>query len=257
MRYGAMDYLLPASDEAAQLGLARDLGFSGVEIGLTRVALREPGAPRVGRLRAAMQQTGVVIPSLCLGEHNNGGLGSADDTVAAAAHEDVLQAVTWAADLGAPVILVPFFFGGDIADPDSFARAAAAFRELCPIAERSGVTLCYEGTLPAARIQELARAVGSPAFGCYFDLANVVWLGMDTPTEIRGLGGLIRQVHMKESKVGPGDVRPGQGRVNYPGSAEALREIGYQGWVVLETPAGTREDVAADLSFTRRLFEQA
>jgi sugar phosphate isomerase/epimerase len=116
------------------------------------------------------------------------------------------------------------------------------------------VTLCYEGTLPAARIHELANAIGSPAFGCYFDLANVVWLGMDTSTEIRELGGLIRQVHMKESLVGPGDVRPGAGRVNYVGSVEALREIGYQGWVVLETPNGTIAEVAEDFAFTRRVF---
>jgi sugar phosphate isomerase/epimerase len=257
MRYGAMDYLLPAADEVAQLRMARELGLSGVEVGLTRAALQEPGAPRLARLLAAARETGVAIPSLCLGEHNNGGLGSADPQVASAARADVLQAIAWAADLGAPVILVPFFFGGDIADPASFARAADAFRDLCPVAERRGVALCYEGTLPAARIQDLARAVGSPAFGCYFDLANVVWLGMDTPTEIRGLGGLIRQVHMKESLVGPGDVRPGQGRVNYPGSAAALREVGYNGWVVLETPGGTPEEVAGDLAFTKRLFEQA
>ncbi len=256
MRYGAMDHLLPAFDEIGQFALARELGFSGVEVGLTRAFLREPGAPRLGRLKAAQSQIGISIQSLGLGEHNNSGLGSADPQVAAAAYEDVLQAIAWAAELGASVILVPFFFGGDIIEPDPFERAAAAFRELCPIAQQHNITLCYEGTLPAARIHALANIIGSSAFACYFDLANVVWLGMDTPTEIRGLGGLIRQVHMKETLVDPGDVRPGAGRVNYPGSVEALREIGYQGWIVLETPGGTIAEVAEDFAFTRRLFDR-
>lgn len=252
-----MDYLLPAIDEITQFEQARALGFAGIEVGLSRAALREPGAPRIARLKAASAQTGVAIPSLVLGEHNNGGLGSADPQVASAAYEDVQQAIVWASELGAPVILVPFFFGGDIIEPAAFDRAAAAFQTLCPLAEQRNVTLCYEGTLPAARIQALAGLVGSGAFGCYFDLANVVWLGMDTPTEIRGLGALIRQVHMKETKVGPGDVHPGEGRVNYVGSVAALREVGYDGWLVLETPAGTPEQVAADFAFTRRLFDSA
>lgn len=254
IQFGAMDYLLPPADAQEQFALARQLGFAGVEVGLTRAALRAEGAPRLAALCAAMQSTGARIPSLVLGEHNDGGIGSADAAVADAAAEDIREAILWADALGAPIILVPFFFAGAIDDPAASDRAAAFFRQLCPLAEARGVTLAYEGTLPAARIHALAASIDSPAFGCYFDLANVVWLGMDTPTEIRALGTLIRQVHMKESLVGPGDVRPGQGRVNYAGSAAALQEIGYQGWVVLETPSGTPEEVQEDLAFTRRVF---
>src|SRR3712207_8306252 len=100
----------------------------------------------------------------------------------------------------------------------------------------------------------MAEQVNSPAFGCYFDLANVVWRGMDTATEIRALGDLIAQVHMKDSRVGAGDVHPGLGRVDYAESAKALREIGYAGWIVLETPKAPPDLVARDISFTQRWF---
>ena len=102
----------------------------------------------------------------------------------------------------------------------------------------------------------ISRILRSPAFGCYFDLANVVWRGMDTATEIAGLGGLIRQVHIKDTLVGSGDCQPGLGRVDFASSAAALRAIGYDSWLVLETPVAPPEVVARDISFTRSWFPE-
>jgi sugar phosphate isomerase/epimerase len=79
---------------------------------------------------------------------------------------------------------------------------------------------------------------------------------MDTATEIARLGGLIRQVHMKDTLVGSGDCQPGLGRVDFASSAAALQAIGYDGWLVLETPAAPPEVVARDISFTRSWFPE-
>jgi sugar phosphate isomerase/epimerase len=54
--------------------------------------------------------------------------------------------------------------------------------------------------------------------------------------------------------VRPGDVRPGGGRVDFSECASALGEIGYDGWLTLETPTGPPPLVARDLSFTRTTF---
>ena len=98
------------------------------------------------------------------------------------------------------------------------------------------MTLCYEGTLPAAEILSLAARVGSDAFGCYFDLANpLAKRGLDVPSEIRALGALVRRVHVKDTRVLSGDCRPGTGRVDFEECARALSEIGYDGWLTLET----------------------
>ena len=126
-----------------------------------------------------------------------------------AAAEDVRLAVARAAELGADVVLVPFFLRGELVGEDAFDRCAVAFASLCPVAAARGVTLCFEGLLPAREIRHLAERVGSSGFGCYFDLANPLRRGLDSPTELRALGGLIRRVHVKELRVAPGDVRPG------------------------------------------------
>jgi sugar phosphate isomerase/epimerase len=139
-------------------------------------------------------------------------------------------------------------------DDSDLDRAAAALQSLCRLAGERGVMLCYEGTLPASRILALSNRVESRAFGCYFDLANAVVRGLDTATEIRALGALVRRVHFKDTRVGPGDCAPGLGRVDFGESYQALREIGYDGWLVLETPPGPPELVARDLAFARSVF---
>ena len=174
--------------------------------------------------------------------------------MAGAAFEDVRTAIAWAAELGAGVILVPFFMRGELEGDAGFARCVDAFASLCPVAADQGVTLCFEGLLPAREIRLLAERVASPAFGCYFDLANPLRRGLDSPTELRVLGELVKRVHVKDIRVASGDVHPGLGLVDFGECARALDEIGYDGWITLETPPGPPPLVGRDLSFTSSTF---
>ncbi len=245
-----MDPVLEPSAGGRVFDLARRLTFAGVELVVHRdeLASRE----RLEQLRAEKAEAGLEVPALVLAEHSDlGGIADADPDVAARARRDIERAIAWAIELETGAILVPFFGLAELRGEDDLERAARAFRDVCPAAEEAGVVLCYEGTLPAGAIQQLAGRVASQAFGCYFDLANVVARGLDTATEIRALGPLIRRVHFKDIRATVGDCRPGFGRVDFDESARALDEIGYNGWIVLETPPGPRELVARDLSFAR------
>jgi sugar phosphate isomerase/epimerase len=253
MKAGVMDPVVGAGDEEQTFGRAKRLGFAGVEVVVSREDLRSPA--RLESLRRASADTGLAVPSLVLGElSDQGGIADAEPVVAARAKEDVERAVGWAAELGAGAILVPFFGRAELIDDASLDQAARGFRPLCRLAGERGVTLCYEGTLPAHRIGLLAERAGSPAFGCYFDLANPVPRGMDTATEILALGDLVRRVHFKDARVQVGDCRPGLGLVDFAASSRALAEIGYDDWLVLETPPGPPELVGRDLAFARSCF---
>lgn len=250
-----MDSVIRAGDDAATFAHARRLGFAGVEADLQPGDLDSRG--RLDRLRAAQAATGLAIPSLALGEHSTrGGLGDADPAIAGRASQDVLRALDWAAELTADVILVPFFARGELLDEDAIERAARAFRPLCEQAAERGLTVCYEGTLPADSVRRLAARVESPAFGCYFDVANATRSGFDGATEIRTLGPLVRRVHLKEAGAQPGRGRPGRGLVDFQECATALREIGYDDWLVLETPPSLPELVARDFSFLRSVIPE-
>jgi sugar phosphate isomerase/epimerase len=253
MKAGVMDPVVGGTDDDQTFRLAKRVGFAGVEVVASREDLRSPA--RLESLRRASAATGLAVPSLVLGElSDQGGIADAEPAAAARAKEDVQRAVGWAAELGGGAILVPFFGRAELIGDADLQRAAAAFRPLCQMAGDRGVTLCYEGTLPAHGIGLLAERVGSAAFGCYFDLANPVPLGMDSATEIRALGDLVRRVHVKDARVRAGDCRPGLGLVDFGACSEALLGIGYDNWLVLETPPGPVELVRRDLAFACSCF---
>ena len=254
MKLAVMDTVLRVDDIVAE---ASRLGVAGLELTLTRAELRSSDGGGIDRVRRDAAAASLEIHALVLGDHNHGGIASADAHMAETAADDVRRAIGLAADLGADVVLVPFFLEAQIRTDDDVDRCADAFATLCPAAAERGVTLCFEGLLPADGIQTLAARAASPAFGCYFDLANPLRRGLDPPTEIRALGPLVRRVHIKDMLVRPGDVRPGRGRVVFAECARALGEIGYDGWLTLETPTALPPLIARDLSFTRTVFPTA
>jgi sugar phosphate isomerase/epimerase len=247
-----METVVGGRDDRDVFDRAAGIGVGGVEVELRRDDLRS--GERLVRLGSAAGARGLAIPSLVLGEHNDGGIASADPAVAEAAAADVRAAVAWASELRADAVLVPFFVQSELVSEADVERAASAFRALAPEAEAAGVALLYEGTLPAARVLSLAERVGSPAFGCYFDLANPLARGLDPPTEIRSLGSLVRRVHVKDMRSAKGDCPPGLGFVDFAECGRALEEIAYDGWLVLETPPAPPPVVSRDVAFVRSLL---
>jgi sugar phosphate isomerase/epimerase len=86
-------------------------------------------------------------------------------------------------------------------------------------------------------------------------VGNSTGMGYDVPAEIRFLKDRIAIFHFKD-----GRDYLGEGRVTFPPIAEAIREIGYQGWIVLETSSPSKDRVAdarRNASYTRKLFAKA
>ena len=247
-----MENAVGGRDDLDRFQRASSVGCEGIEVILLREDLRRGNRPAA--LRAARQATALEIPTFVLDEHNLGGITSTRADEAAAAAEDVRTAIAWAKELDVGVILVPFFVDAEIRDDGAFERTVAAFRELCPFAAASDVVLAYEGTLPAVGVRALAERIASPAFACYFDLANLVVRGLDPPTEIRNLGELICRVHVKDLLARKNDSRPGLGRVDFAQCSAALAEIGYDGWLSLETPPAPLPVLARDVAYTRATF---
>ena len=197
-----MDVVIGGRDDDEVFARARRAGFAGVEVVLAKDDLAHSSNGRLEKLRQAKQATGLEIPALVLGEHNDGGVADPSAEISKRAHAEVRDAITWARELGAEVILIPFFMRAELVSEADDERAVAAFRALCPAAAAHGVKLCFEGSLPADRISSIATRVGSDAFGCYFDLANpLAHKSLDAPTEIRALGS-ARETRPREGHAG-------------------------------------------------------
>ncbi len=110
-----------------------------------------------------------------------------------------------------------------------------------------GVAIALESPLPAGELTRVVQSARSEAVGVYYDVGNSVYLGFDVLAEIRALGPQIRAMHVKDTAAMLGDSHLSKGRLDLPGTMQALKEIHYNGWLMLETPSGNevalREDI--------------
>jgi sugar phosphate isomerase/epimerase len=233
---------------------AKRAGLDGVEIGVGGPAdtlqVADPAVRE--KYKEQMHQTGLVISSFMMGLLNSNPLASDPRGPAWLA-----QSIDAAKDLGAKVILVAFFGKGSLLDGKAVKKAdvdvvVQRLKAAAPRARDAGVILGIENMLSAQQNAEILDRIGSDAVRIYYDVGNLTGMGYDVPAEIRFLKKRIAQFHFKD-----GRNYLGEGKVQYKQIAEAMREIGYQGWVVMETsnPSGDRvADARRNAGFIRKLF---
>ena len=254
MEYGAMAHLL-GHPEKSEYQAAAELGLDGVEL-----VFRPPPednliwtAEGAAETRAQAQAAGVEVPSLCAGYYNQCPLAGDDAEVRESGVQVLLNLIDRAAEVGARNILIAFFGPGEIKEPSHEDHVVAAMERCAPKAEERGVTLALETTLPAARFRALLERIDHPAARIYYDLANPVMWGAAPEDELRVLGELVAQIHIKDRAADHANVPLGEGELDYPAVVRAIRGIGYDGYLVLETPGGEDSLAAtrANLTFIR------
>ncbi len=189
----------------------------------------------------------------------------------------MLDGLEAASALGAKNILLAFFFDGDLLERDSSGnyinisggaspeykwkekdveRLIALMKQLAPRAEDLGVAMGIENALTARQNIQIIEEVGSPMAQIYYDIGNSWSMGYDVPAEIREIGNDdMCEIHIKNmgSRLLFGD----EGIVDMKACADALKDIGYDKWLVIETigrPNRFEEDARANIDFTRRVF---
>lgn len=252
-RLGACDWSLGKMATPEAFAVAKEIGLDGVQVSLgtekDNMHLRQAAVQQA--YRDAARQSGLAIASLALGELNNIPFKSDPRTI-----EWVRDAVDTAAALGVRVILLAFFYKGDLkGDAAGTAEVVRRLKTLAPRAEKAGVVLGLESWLSAEEHMAILDQVGSRAVQVYYDVANSEKMGYDIYREIRWLGrqGVICELHAKEN-----GALLGQGRVDFRRVREALDDIGYAGWLQLEgaVPEGGQlvPSYRANLKFLRELF---
>ena len=121
----------------------------------------------------------------------------------------------------------------------------SAVEELIPVAAREGVIVCLENVwnnlwvLPDFAAA-FVRSFDTPWIKAYIDLGNHVRYA---PTEqwLRAFGRTIAKLHIKDFKIdrekkNDGDFVPiGQGSIDWKSVRGVIEEIGYNGWVTIES----------------------
>lgn len=219
---------------------AAEIGFDGVELDIRADWQDEAVMSPEGReeIRRLSEETGVEVPSLCIGALWKFSPAATDQELLETSREIIAAAIEGAAELGAGWILVPVTPSDeDISHEECQRRWIEEMGRAAPMAEAAGVVLCLENVgrgcgKSAQDLLALVEGISSPMVRTYYDVGNACAFGHDAVEEIRALAEVIGVVHIKDREA---DLL-GEGIVDIPGCVDTLREVGYDGWLVLETP---------------------
>ena len=132
--------------------------------------------------------------------------------------------------------------------------AVERIKAAAPRAKAAGVTLAIENYLNGEQNARILDRINSDAVRVYFDVFNTgKTKGHNVPADIRLLKGRIAQFHFKN-----GPKYLDDDRAFFEPIAAAIRDIDYDGWIVLETSSPSKnavEDARRNGAFTRSLFD--
>lgn len=139
------------------------------------------------------------------------------------------------------------FTGTQDHDYDLLGQALDA---VVDIATEHGLEACYHPHLTTIveSPAELDLAFARTRIGFCPDTAHLAAGGGDPAELIRRYPDRIRHVHLKDVRLDPVEFLPlGQGQIDFEDVRDALRESGYDGWLLVELDsyAGNPRDAAA------------
>jgi len=237
-------------------GRIREWGFDGVELFLSP---EEPAD--IPAVRAVLDQlklertTCSVLPS----EAN---LISSKLATRARGVEFLKECVERTAELGARLICGPLYAGlgvmtGRRRTQEEWKWAVDGLQAAADHARRCNVTLCLEplnrfetyflNTLDDAA--RLVHDVGTSNVKIHFDTFHANIEERNPAEALRSVARELGHVHISENDRGV----PGAGHCDWRGMLEALKEIGYDGWLTIESFAQPEPDLAAAAAIWRDL----
>jgi D-psicose/D-tagatose/L-ribulose 3-epimerase len=251
LRFGINTLLWTASFEEEHLDLLprfRDWGFDGVEI----ARFSFDGFPSA-KIRRALEAEGLQS-TLCSALTGELSLVSGDAAVRRAAREFIVQGIRTAAELGAGVFLGPFCapvgkLTGRRRTGEEWKLAVDGLASLGPELDACGVTLANEPLNrfetyflnTAADARKLCDEAGHQRLGVLLDTFHANIEEKDTGAAVRTLGPRLAHIHGCESDRGI----PGTGQVHWDSFFSAIRETGYDGWLVIESFGARIPEIAA------------
>jgi len=224
---------------------AASAGYEGVEINFDGRLDLGCSKALLGQIKRRAREAGIKITSVYSRQQWLTPISSGDSSKREQGISALKRLIEIASYLEARVILViPGAVDNSILSSDVeitpyevvYERSSEAIRTLAPAAEKEGVVLAIENVpgkflLSPLEMKRFIEEIGSPAVGCYFDVANCLYADGYPEQWIGILSGHIRNVHLKDYRLSAGGLSGFtdifEGDVNWQEVAKALAETEY------------------------------
>ena len=263
VRYGLNLLLYTATFSKDQVDLIKkvaDMGYDGVEVPFNDLSVLDPAATRKAREAAGVGLTAccVMMPgtNLC----------STDPAERKAGVERINKMVDITAEMGGEAAAGPIYapvrhLTGKARTEDEWKWCVEALRAAAEHAEKAKVNLAIE---PLNRFEtyfvntygdatKLVKEVNHPRLKVLTDTFHGNIEEKDVAASIRACGSYVGHFHASENDRGV----PGSGHVAWKECFAALKEIGYDRWVTIESFAQGMVELCAAACIWRPIYESA
>jgi D-psicose/D-tagatose/L-ribulose 3-epimerase len=235
----------------------RRMGYDGVELPIFNLDLNYAAwGKRLDDL--GLERTAVTVR----GQADNPI--SPDPAVRARGVELTKRTLDCCKEAGVSLLVGPYHsalgvFTGKGPTADEWKWGVESMRQVAEYAGSIGVTLGIE---PLNRFEtyllnthadaaRFAREVGHPACRVMYDTFHSNIEEKNIPAAIRACADVLVHVHISENDRST----PGQGNVRWDQNFDTLREVGYDGWLMIEAFGLALPELAAATKIWRRMFE--
>jgi len=232
-------------------------GFDGVEI-----PLFEGDASHYKSIAVELKKQGLGCTTVTVVGPDANPI-SPDAAVRKAAVERHRWAIEMTAILGGENLCGPYHsplavFSGEPPTEDEKKRCVEVCQQSAEIAKQHKVTMCIEYLnrfecyflTTAAQAKDLVQRVNHPSFKTMYDTFHANIEEKNAAAAIKALNPHFGHVHISESDRGT----PGTGMVHWDETFKALREVKYDGWMVIEAFGRALPALAAATKVWRDLF---
>jgi D-psicose/D-tagatose/L-ribulose 3-epimerase len=232
-------------------------GFDGVELPVFSF-----DDAHFGKIRKELDNQGLGCTTVTILTPEANAI-SPDAGIRKAAVERLKRAIETNAILGSSRMVGPFHsplavFSGEGPSEDEKKYAADVLAQAAEIAKQHHVTLCIEYLnrfecyflTTAADAAKLVQKVNHPNFRMMYDTFHAHIEEKSQAGAIKTAAGHFAHVHISENDRGT----PGTGQVRWDETFKALREVGYDDWLVIEAFGRALPGLAAATRVWRDLF---
>ena len=154
--------------------------------------------------------------------------------------------------VGAGTVLISFFKENILHDEGDKEFARKQLMGPLRVAAERGIVLGVEAEVVAEELGEFLDSFGSENIKSYYDIGNMVSMGVDVVEEVKFFGKRICGTHVKDRKLHGESVPIGEGDTDFSAVFTALKEVGYGGAFIMQ---GARSEAIDDIELNRRYFE--
>lgn len=220
----------PEENWAQELCLAKDLGFDCIEW-----MFNESGRDcnpifwekELDNIIKICRDTNIEVSGICANyfmERSIYDRNALEDNLAV-----LNKLVCHARIIGCINLIIPLFGASEIQLDNTFIY------DILDKLPENNVYILFESNEHLADLKKWISGFDRNRIGICYDIGNAVGLGYDSVKELSSYGDIVKNVHLKDKRVGGTTVMLGDGDADFKACFEALNRFSYSGCYILES----------------------